>query len=196
MCVCVNYLDASVCVTMTTSTSRLHNSPIKFLLLMANEYVFHKRNNRVSCYYWRGQAKESLSFIQGCLRMGRLYVHPNRNNRRWWDSLSNIVDIDRRRTFISGAFDFHPIFFSPSFFITLIIMELSMLLCERREHNGNGWRQRWRKHRSWIEHAWWMVCALPMSRNVRHWFIYHSEIRRSLRLNVCEWKVGKASMSV
>lgn len=67
----------------------------------------------------------------------------------------------------------------------------------RREHNGNGWKAKGKeKQSSWTEHAHWGLCALPMSRMWRHWFIYLWQTRRSFyRRFVCEWKAGKVSHS-
>lgn len=106
----------------------------------------------------------------------------------------------QKKNFYFGRFWFSSHFFSSSFyFIALIIMELSMLLCEREEHNGNGWRQRWRK----TSFVYW-ACAMDGLRtsnesHVRHWFIYHSEIRRSFMFECVRmesWKSFDVSVGV
>lgn len=108
MCVCV-----SVCnVTMTTSSEfsvtqfsdRVSAScDMKKIILQAKT-----TKSRVIIEEVR---RESLSFIQGCLRMRRLWkLHvPEQHNRRRWDSLPTLLTLTEKETFISGAFHFHPI---------------------------------------------------------------------------------------
>lgn len=81
------------------------------------------------------------------------------------------------------------IFFShPAFLVVERSREkrkLSTLLCERASTMETRTKDKGKeKQSSWVEHALWGRCALPMSRMWRHWFIYLQKIRRSF---CCMW---------
>lgn len=120
------------------------------LLHVASRVFFSQPNIRHLACHWRGYA-----------RVMQKKIHSN--------SAHNVdIHKTKRNQFYSWLFDF----LYPVFLFKKKIEAFSTLLCERGSTMETRTKDKGKeKQSSWVEHARWGLCALPMSRMWRHWFI-------------------------